>query len=140
MLFEHNNKLKDLKKIILKVIQDSARSSEKGGIELLKLLMRGGEVLVTKDIIEAAVIVGQSSKFIAWLLDQDADIEVTENILQLAALQFNTNVLRYLHKQEPELKVTPKMLALTAINNYTKEVLKALLEIFNKPRIPVQVL
>ncbi|KAH9204408.1 hypothetical protein DL95DRAFT_529272 [Leptodontidium sp. 2 PMI_412] len=140
MLFEHNNKPEDSEEIILKVIQDSARSSEEGGIELLELLMRGGEVSVTEDMIEAAVIVGQSSKLIAWLLDQDADMEVTENVLRLAALWSNTDVLRYLHEQEPELKATPEMLASTAANNYAEEALEALLEMFDEPRIPVQVL
>lgn len=139
MLFEHNNKLEVSEETILKVIRNSAWSSEEEGIELLDMLLkRGGKVSITEDMIEAAAV-AKSSKLIAWLLDQDIDMEITESVLRVAATTSSTDVLRYLHEQEPNLKATPEMLTATA-GNYGEEAMEVLLEMFDELRIPVQVL
>jgi hypothetical protein len=139
LLLDHNNDVEISEEIILKVIRDSARSSEEEGIRLLEqLLKRGGEASITEDMIEYAASSG-SGKLFAWLLDQDIDMEITQSVLRNAAMWSSTTVLRYLHELEPDLRATPDMLTATAANCF-EEALEALLDMFDEPQILVEVL
>jgi ankyrin repeat protein len=139
LLLDHNNDVEVSEEIILKVIRDSARSSEEEGIRLLEqLLKRGGEASITEDMIEYAASSG-SGKLFAWLLDQDIDMEITQSVLRNAAMWSSTTVLRYLHELEPDLRATLDMLTATAANCF-EEALEALLDMFDEPQIPVEVL
>ncbi|CAG5138755.1 uncharacterized protein ALTATR162_LOCUS433 [Alternaria atra] len=86
LLLDHNNDVEISEEIILKVIRESARSSEEEGIGLLEqLLKRGGEASITEDTIEYAASSG-GGKLFAWLLDQDIDMEITQSVLRNAAM------------------------------------------------------
>jgi ankyrin repeat protein len=149
LLLDHTVNVEVSEDIIFKVIVESSRSSEEEAIEVLEQLMkRGGEATITEEMIERTAVSG-AGKLIARLYDWASDdVEITQNVLRLAATWGNSaGLFRCLYELEPGLKATSEILAIATsfpidAEGEKSEAIEALLEMCDpeESRIPVEAL
>jgi hypothetical protein len=75
--------------------------------------------LITSEILDTAAR-ASNSRLIDHLLDQQIDLDITQNLLVQASSWSNTAVIRYLLEQESSLKVDEEILVAAAGNMGTR--------------------
>jgi hypothetical protein len=118
---------------------DSTLETDDKRIEPFELLVcKGGGELVTKTVVSRATSTA-SARIFDWLLEQNPELPITQDLLESAAQWSNVEVTKYLLEQDEGLVANENVLIATA-GNYGHETLSLLFDHYGKPRVPLMVL